>query len=77
MVIGALMFIAYAVVFFFRSFSGEGFEIGVATLNGVTPADLNALNPAVMAYISHLHLATAAFIAAITITIAPVLARFF
>ncbi len=70
MVIGALMFIAYAVVFFFRSFSGEGFEIGVATLNGVTPADLNKLNPAVMAYISHLHIATAAFIAATGIAVA-------
>ncbi len=70
MVIGALMFIAYAVVFFFRGLSGEGFEIGVATLNGVTPADLNKLNPAVMAYISHLHLATAAFIAATGIAVA-------
>ncbi len=70
MVIGALMFIAYAVVFFFRGLSGEGFEIGVATLNGVTPADLNKLNPAVMAYISHLHIATAAFIAATGIAVA-------
>ncbi len=70
MVIGVLIFIAYAVVFFFRSFSGEGFEIGVATLNGVTPADLNKLSPAVMAYISHLHLATAAFIAATGIAVA-------
>jgi hypothetical protein len=36
MVLGALIFLAYAVVFFFRAFSSSGFEIGVATLNGVT-----------------------------------------
>lgn len=64
MVVGALMFLVYAVVFLFRAFSGTGFELGVATLNGVTPAQLNQLNPAVMAYITHLHVATAGFIAA-------------
>ena len=69
MVVGALIFIAYAVVFFYRSFSGQGFEIGVADLNGVTPADLDKLNPAVMGYISHLHIATAAFIAATGIAV--------
>ena len=38
MVVGAVMFLVYAVAFVFRAFSGTGFEIGVATLNGVTPA---------------------------------------
>src|SRR6266851_11130 len=38
MVLGALIFLAYAVVFFFLAFSSSGFEIGVATLNGVTNA---------------------------------------
>ncbi len=69
MAAGALIFIAYAVVFFVRSFSGQGFEIGVPTLNGVTPSDLDALNPAVMLYISHLHIATAGFIAATGIAV--------
>ena len=64
MVVGALMFLVYAVVFLFRAFSGTGFELGVATLNGVTPAQLNQLYPAVMAYVTHLHVATAGFIAA-------------
>jgi hypothetical protein len=67
MVLGALIFLVYAVVFFFRAFSGSGFELGVGTLNGVTPQQLNGLNPAIMAYIMHLHVATAGFIAATAI----------
>jgi hypothetical protein len=64
MVLGALIFLAYAVVFLFRAFGSSGFEIGVATLNGVTPQQLNGLNPAIMGYVTHLHVATAGFIAA-------------
>ena len=67
MVVGALIFLLYAIVFFFRAFSGTGFEIGVATINGVTPAQLNELNPAIMSYIAHLHVATAGFIGATAI----------
>jgi hypothetical protein len=67
MVLGALIFLAYAVVFFFLAFSSSGFEIGVATLNGVTTQQLNGINPAIMGYITHLHLATAGFIAATAI----------
>jgi hypothetical protein len=69
MIVGAVMFLAYAIVFIFRAFSGTGFEIGVTTLNGVTPAQLNQLNPAVMAYIAHLHVATAGFIAATAVAV--------
>ena len=69
MSIGALMFLLYAIVFLFRAFSGAGFEIGVSTLNGVTPEQLNQLNPAVMAYITHLHVATAGFIAATAVAV--------
>jgi hypothetical protein len=70
MLIGSLAFIGYAVVFFFRNFTGSGFELGVGTLNGVTRDNLNALNPAVMHYIGHLHVATAGFIAAAGIAVA-------
>ena len=70
MVVGALIFLAYAVVFFFMAFSSSGFEIGVATLNGVTTQQLNTINPAIMGYITHLHLATAGFIAATAIAAA-------
>src|SRR5713101_6145217 len=70
MVVGALIFLVYAIVFCFRAFSGAGFEIGVPTLNGVTQEQLNKLNPAIIAYITHLHVATAGFIAATAIAVA-------
>jgi hypothetical protein len=70
MLIGSLAFIGYAVVFLFRNFLGGGFELGVQTLNGVTRDNLNALNPAIMHYIGHLHVATAGFIAATGIAVA-------
>jgi hypothetical protein len=67
MVLGALIFLVYAVVFFFRAFASGGFELGVETLNGVTPDQLDKLNPAIMGYITHLHVAIAGFIAATAI----------
>ena len=67
MVFGALIFLVYAVMFFFRAFGSSGFEIGVETLNGVTPQQLDRLNPAIMGYITHLHVAVAGFIAATAI----------
>ena len=70
MVLGALIFFAYAVVFLFRAFGSSGFELGVETLNGVTPQQLNGINPAIMAYIAHLHVATAGFIAATAVAAA-------
>src|SRR5438093_11134847 len=51
-------------------FTGTGFELGVETLNGVTRDQLNALNPAIVHYIGHLHVATAGFIAATGIAVA-------
>jgi hypothetical protein len=47
----------YALVFFLRAFANSGFEIGVETLNGVTPQQLDGLNAAIMGYIAHLHVA--------------------
>src|SRR5215831_14807782 len=70
MLVASLAFIGYAVVFLFRNFAGGGFELGVTTLNGITPANLDTLNPAVMHYIMHLHIATAGFIAATGIAVA-------
>jgi hypothetical protein len=69
MILGALLFLLYAVVFFLRAFSGGGFELGVPTLNGVTQQQLDQLNPAIMAYITHLHVAVAGFIAATAIAV--------
>lgn len=69
MVVGVLIFLLYAIAFLFRAFSGTGFELGVATLNGVTREQLDQLNPAVVAYITHLHVATAGFIAATSVAV--------
>ncbi|SFS99807.1 hypothetical protein [Halostagnicola kamekurae] len=70
MALAGIAFVGYGMVFLARTFFGTGFELGVATLNGVTPADLNAIDPAVMHYINHLHVATAAFIITTGIAIA-------
>ena len=69
MALAGLAFVGYGVVFLARTFFGSGFELGVATLNGVTRADLNAVDPAVVHYIDHLHVATAAFIIATGIAV--------
>lgn len=70
MALAGVAFIGYGLVFLARTFFGAGFELGVATLNGVTPADLDAVDPAIMHYINHLHVATAAFIIATGIAVA-------
>ncbi|WP_224336324.1 hypothetical protein [Haloprofundus halobius] len=70
MALAGVGFVGYGVVFLVRTFFGSGFELGVETLNGVTPAQLDAVNPAIMHYINHLHVATAAFIITTGIAIA-------
>ena len=67
MVLGALIIVVYAVVFFFRAFASSGFELDVETLNGVTSQQLDGLNSPIMGYIMHLHVAIAGFIAATAI----------
>ncbi|SFR96524.1 hypothetical protein SAMN05216559_1630 [Halomicrobium zhouii] len=69
MALAGVAFVGYGVVFLARTFVGSGFELGVATLNGVTRADLNAIDPAIVHYIDHLHVATAAFIIATGIAV--------
>ena len=59
MTLAGIAFVGYGVVFLVMNFVTGGFEIGVSTLGGLSPAELN---PAVAYYISHLHVATAAFI---------------
>jgi|AntDeeMetagen134_2_1112570.scaffolds.fasta_scaffold07766_3 hypothetical protein len=69
MALAGVAFVGYGVVFLARTFVGSGFELGVATLNGVSRADLNAIDPAIVHYIDHLHVATAAFIIATGIAV--------
>jgi len=70
MVIAALAFIGYGAAFFIRNLTSTGFGLGVDTLNGVTRDQLNALNPAIVHYIGHLHLATAGYLAGTGIAVA-------
>ncbi|MBI4058279.1 hypothetical protein HY408_00760 [Candidatus Gottesmanbacteria bacterium] len=70
MTVAALAFIGYALIFLIRNFTSKGFELGVDTLNGISKESLQALNPGVVYYISHLHVATAGFIAATGIAVA-------
>lgn len=67
MALAGVAFVGYGIVFLILNFVGSGFEIGVSTLDGMTPADLN---PTVAYYISHLHVATAAFITSTGIAVA-------
>ena len=59
MALAGVAFVGYGLVFLVLNFAGSGFELGVSTLGGMTKADLD---PTVAYYISHLHVATAAFI---------------
>ena len=70
MALAGVAFVGYGLVFLVWDLAGGGFELGVETINGVTRADLNALEPALVHYISHLHVATAAFIVSTGIAVA-------
>lgn len=70
MAISGVAFVSYGVVFLIWNFVGGGFELGVETINGVTRSALNTFEPAVLHYISHLHVATAAFIISTGVAVA-------
>jgi len=67
MALAGIAFVGYGIVFLVLNFVGSGFELGVSTLAGMTAADLD---PTVAYYISHLHVATAAFIISTGIAVA-------
>jgi len=67
MALAGVAFVGYGVVFLVLNFVGSGFELGVSTLAGMTSAELD---PTVAYYISHLHVATAAFIISTGIAVA-------
>lgn len=67
MALAGVAFVGYGIVFLVLNFVGSGFELGVSTLGGMAKADLN---PTIAYYISHLHVATAAFIISTGIAIA-------
>lgn len=50
-----VLFIGYGLTFLYRSFYGDGFELGVLALGGTTRAQLAAANPGLLAYVDPLH----------------------
>src|SRR5215212_5173087 len=65
MVIGAVAFIAYAVWFFIRNFTGQFLEVGIGPEQVDKGRDqILAFSPQLYDYISHLHIAISGFIAA-------------
>lgn len=70
MTLAGLAFIGYGIAFLVRAIMGTGFEIGVATLDGLTRVDLAATHPETAYYISHAHVALAGFIIATGIAVA-------
>ena len=67
MALAGIAFVGYGIVFLVMNFVGDGFELGVSTLAGMTSDELD---PTVAYYISHLHVATAAFIISTGIAVA-------
>lgn len=70
MTISGVAFIGYGIVFLIWNFAADGFELGVETLNGVSRSELSAIEPGITDYISHLHVATAAFIISTGVAVA-------
>ena len=66
MVLGNLIFLAFAVATFIR-ITGGGIALGVDSFNGVTPAQLNELNPAIMYYSMHVHMVVVGFAVSVAI----------
>jgi hypothetical protein len=65
MTLGALAFVGYAVVFLVLNFTGSFLELGIGREQvGVSKAEIQAFEPDLYHYISHLHLAVSGFVGA-------------
>jgi hypothetical protein len=71
MSLGAVAFIGYAVIFFVRNFTDSFLELGIgADQVSVGKTEIEAFSPSLYHYISHLHIAVSAFIAATGLAVA-------
>ncbi|MFC5728106.1 MULTISPECIES: hypothetical protein [Nocardioides] len=71
MAVGGLGFLGYAVIFFIRNFTDSFLELGIGPDQvDVGKAEIQAFSPQLEHYISHLHIAVAAFIGATGIAVA-------
>jgi hypothetical protein len=65
MVIGAVAFIGYAIVFFILNFTDQFLELGIGSDQvSVSKDQIKEFSPSLYDYVSHLHIAVAGFIAA-------------
>jgi hypothetical protein len=71
MALGGVGFIGYGVIFFVRNFSSSFLELGIGPDQvGVGKREIEQFSPDLVHYISHLHIALSAFIAASGIAVA-------
>lgn len=71
MAVGGLGFLGYAVIFFIRNFTDSFLELGIGPDQvDVGKTEIHAFSPQLEHYISHLHIAVAAFIGATGIAVA-------
>jgi hypothetical protein len=65
MLLGAIGFVVYAVIFFIRNFTDNFLELGIGPDEvGVGKNQIEQFSPQLYDYISHLHIAVSGFIAA-------------
>lgn len=63
--LAAAGFVGYAVIFLIQNFSDSFLELGIGPNEvNVGRAEIEAFSPSLLQYVSHLHIATAGFIAA-------------
>lgn len=71
MLLGAIAFIGYAVLFFIRNFTGSFLELGIGPGQvNVGKSQIQHFSPELYHYISHLHLAVSGFLAATGLAVA-------
>lgn len=71
MAVGGLGFLGYAVIFFIRNFTDSFLELGIGPDQvDVGRTEIHEFSPQLEHYISHLHIAVAAFIGATGIAVA-------
>src|SRR3989338_4118429 len=71
MVIAALGFIGYAIIFFVMNFTDRFLELGITSAQVDKGKDaIIAFSPSLVNYISHLHVAVSGFIAATGLAVA-------
>ena len=70
MIIAAIGFVGYAILFFIRDLSGGFLELGIGPNEvNVGKAQIEQFSPSLYAYISHLQIALSGFIAAVGIAV--------